>query len=227
VRHRTVRGCRSAYHQCIGRLLAGLACRDRSVSFNAQSPRTESPCGCGPFTDTEITMTQAKSRTAPIARDAISILTDDHKKVKKMFMDFEKLMKAGARDSEKGALVARICEELTIHTDIEEEIFYPAVRAAIDADDLMDEADVEHAGARQLIAQLEQMEPGDDHYDAKVTVLGENIDHHVKEEQDEMFPKARKAKLDLDALGTQMLALKRRMLERGGAVVVKKNARVA
>jgi hemerythrin-like domain-containing protein len=195
--------------------------------FNTQSPRTASLCSCRPFTDTEITMTQAKTKAAPITKDAISILTEDHKKVKKMFMEFEKLVKAEAKDSEKGALVARVCEELTIHADMEEEVFYPAVRAAIDADDLMDEADVEHAGARQLIAQLEQMEPGDDHYDAKVTLLGENIDHHVKEEQDEMFPKARKAKLDLEALGTQMLALKRRMLERGGAVVVRKNARVA
>lgn len=94
------------------------------------------------------------------------------------------------------------------HTQIAEEIFYPAFRMAIDDDDLMDEADVEHAGAKELIAQLVGMEPGDDHYDARVTVLGENIDHHVKEEQDEMFPKAKKAKLDLAALGAQMIKRK-------------------
>ena len=95
----------------------------------------------------------------------------------------------------------RACQELTIHAQIEEEIFYPAVRDGIEDDDLMDEAEVGHASAKDLIAQLEAMEPGNDLYDARFTVLGEYIDHHVKEEQDEMFPKAKKAKLDLKALG--------------------------
>jgi hypothetical protein len=113
------------------------------------------------------------------------------------------------------------------HEIPEEEIFYPAVRAAIDDADLMDEADVEHAGAKELIAQLVAMEPGDDHYDAKVTVLGENIDHHVKEEQGEMFPKAKKAKLDLAALGTKILARKKELHARSGSPVAKKNARAA
>lgn len=171
-------------------------------------------------------MTQ-KTQSAPVAKDAIAILIEDHKKVKKMFMDFDKLMKSGGNEAEKGALVEKICEELIVHTHLEEEIFYPAVRAAIDDDDLMDEADVEHAGAKDLIAQLEAMEPGDDHYDAKVTVLGENIDHHVKEEQDEMFPKAEKAKLDLAALGQKMLERKRELKARGGASAAKKKARAA
>lgn len=172
-------------------------------------------------------MTQTQSKSASGGKDAISILTEDHKKVKKMFGDFDKLMKSGNKEAEKGELVEKICEELSIHTQVEEEIFYPAVRAAIDDDDLMDEADVEHAGARDLIAQLEEMEPGDDHYDAKVTVLGENIDHHVKEEQDEMFPKAKKAKLDFDALGAQMLKRKQQLRANGGAPVTKKAASVA
>ena len=172
-------------------------------------------------------MTQAKTKLVPGAKDAISILTEDHKKVKTMFADFDKLMKSKDNDEERGALVEMICEELTVHTKIEEEIFYPAVRAAIDDDDLMDEADVEHAGARDLIAQLEEMEPGDDHYDAKVTVLGENVDHHVKEEQDEMFPKAKKAKLDLTALGAQMLERRHELQAGGGASAGKKNARAA
>lgn len=172
-------------------------------------------------------MTQAKAKRAPAAKDAVSILTEDHRKVKKMFTDFDKLMKSEGKEEEKGILVAKICEELNVHTQIEEEIFYPAVRAAIDDDDLMDEADVEHAGAKDLIAQLEDMEPGDDHYDAKVTVLGENVDHHVKEEQDEMFPKAKKAKLDLAALGAKMLARKQALQASGGASPAKKNARVA
>ena len=167
-------------------------------------------------------MTQAKTKSAPGAQDAISILTEDHKKVKAMFTDFEKLMNSGDKEEEKAALVATICEELTVHTQIEEEIFYPAVRAAIDDDDLMDEADVEHVGAKDLIAQLEQMEPGDDHYDAKVTVLGENVDHHVKEEQDEMFPKVKKADLDLAALGAQMLERRLELQARGRVSAAKK-----
>ncbi len=149
-------------------------------------------------------MKQVKKKS-PVTRnpDAIALLTEDHKKVKKLFSDFKKLKEDGGGD-EKSRLVNMICTELTIHAQIEEEIFYPAVREAIDEDDLMDEADEEHASAKSLIAQLESMEPEDDHYDAKVTVLGEYIDHHVKEEQDEMFPKVKKAKLDLQALGMEM-----------------------
>ena len=86
-------------------------------------------------------------------------------------------------------MVRKICNELTVHAQIEEEIFYPAVRKAIDDGDLMDEALVEHAGAKELISQLEAMDPEDELYDAKVTVLGEQIDHHVKEEEGEMFPR--------------------------------------
>ena len=172
-------------------------------------------------------MTKAKTQSAKAAKDAISILTEDHKNVKKMFMDFDKLMNSGDKQMEKAALVEKICEELIVHTEIEEEIFYPAVRAAIDDEDLMDEAEVEHAGARELIAQLQDMEPGDDLYDAKVTVLGENVDHHVKEEQDEMFPKAKKAKLDLAALGAEMMERKQELLASGGPAAGKKNARAA
>ena len=141
-------------------------------------------------------------------QDAIALLTADHKAVKALFKQFEALAGQDDADEEKAALVARICDEITIHAQVEEEIFYPAVREAIDDDDLMDEADVEHAGAKDLIAQLEGMSPGDDHYDAKVTVLGEQIDHHVEEEQDEMFAKARKADVDVEALGAQIAARK-------------------
>ena len=159
-----------------------------------------------------MTLAQAKRKSTPkIAQDAIAVLTEDHKKVKTMFKDFEKLKKGGDNNDEKAELVDRICKELTLHAQVEEEIFYPAVRAAIDDDDLMDEADVEHAEVKDLIAQLEAMQPVDDHYDAKVTVLGENVDHHVKEEQDEMFPKARKAKIDIAALGAQIMQRKKEL----------------
>ena len=137
-------------------------------------------------------------------QDAITLLTEDHKAVKKIFKEFEKLKQNDGSDEEKSELVIRACQELTIHAQIEEEIFYPAIRDGIEEDNLMDEAEVEHASAKDLIAQLEAMEPGNDLYDARFTVLGEYIDHHVKEEQDEMFPKAKKAKLDLKALGEDL-----------------------
>lgn len=157
-------------------------------------------------------MKQIKKKSNGSSRqvDAISLLMDDHKKVKKLFSEFKK-SKDHASDDEKLELVNEICNELTIHAQVEEEIFYPAVRNAIDDDDLMDEADEEHESAKSLIAQLESMEPADDHYDAKVTVLGEYIDHHVKEEHEEMFPKAKKAKLDLVELGNQILQRKQEL----------------
>jgi hemerythrin superfamily protein len=136
--------------------------------------------------------------------DAIALLTTDHKKVKKLFADFSKIGEGDAGNAAKAALVEQICMELSLHAQVEEEIFYPAVRAAIKNDDLMDEADVEHAEAKHLIAQLKAMKPTDDHYDAKVTVLGESIDHHIKEEEGEMFPKATKAKVDMAALGAAL-----------------------
>jgi hemerythrin-like domain-containing protein len=135
--------------------------------------------------------------------DAIALLTADHKKVKALFKDFEKLKEQEDAGDEKAALVERICMELMVHATVEEEIFYPAVRDAINDDDLVDEAEVEHASAKDLIAQLQSAEPGDEQYDARVTVLGEYVDHHVKEEEGEMFPKARK-KVDVAALGAEI-----------------------
>ena len=150
----------------------------------------------------------SKSTTTDNAQDAIVLLTDDHKTVQKLFKDYEKLTKNDADDDEKAALATQICMELTIHAQIEEEIFYPAVREAIEETDLLDEAEVEHAGAKDLIAQIGAMTPGEELYDAKVTVLGEYVNHHIKEEQDEMFPKVKKAKLDTAAIGAELLERK-------------------
>jgi hemerythrin superfamily protein len=144
--------------------------------------------------------------------DAIALLKDDHKRVKKLFKDFEKI-KDKAEATEKEALVTQICTELTIHTQIEEEIFYPAVRKAIDESDLLDEAEVEHASAKDLIKQLQGMSVSEPLYDAKVKVLGEYVDHHVQEEQDEMFKKAKKAKVDMEKLGKKMATRKRALLK--------------
>lgn len=136
--------------------------------------------------------------------DAIAMLKSDHAEVHAWFQEYETL--GDRANKSKFKLVAQICQALTIHARIEEEIFYPAVREAGKAteQDMIDEAVVEHASAKDLIAQLEEMDPEDDLYDAKVKVLGELIDHHVEEEEDEMFPKARKLKLDMLALGEEM-----------------------
>ena len=161
-------------------------------------------------------MATTSTKSAPKGRndetDAIALLTADHRTVKELFKQFEKLTKQDGVDEEKAELVLRICNELTVHAQIEEEIFYPAVREAIDDDDLMDEADIEHASAKDLIAQLEDLEPGDDHYDARVTVLGEYVDHHVKEEEGEMFSKARKADVDTAELGAELAERKQELM---------------
>jgi hemerythrin superfamily protein len=149
------------------------------------------------------------------SRDAITMLMEDHKKVKKLFSEFDNLKEKGG-DEEKRAVVEQICDELTIHAELEEEIFYPAVREATDDNDLMDEALVEHAGAKVLIAQLQDMDPEDDLYDAKVTVLGEQINHHVEEEEGEMFPKAKKSGVDAAGLGQLMLERKTVLLQEMG-----------
>ncbi len=142
------------------------------------------------------------------ANDAIGLLMQDHKEVKAMFKQFEDLTDRSKVGKKK--IAVQICGALTLHTQIEEDIFYPAVRAAIKDDDLMDEAIVEHASAKELIAQIQDMDPGDELYDAKVKVLSEQIDHHVEEEEAEMFPKVRKSKLDLDQLGAVMAEAKMR-----------------
>lgn len=152
--------------------------------------------------------------SSPRARSAaqpslIDLLEKDHKKVKKLFKDFEKLAKKGD-DAGKVEIAKQICQELTIHAQLEEEIFYPAAHEALH--DLIDEATVEHATAKDLIAQIEAMNGSEHLYDAKVKVLGEYIDHHVEEEEGEIFPKARKAKLDLEALGAKTKARKEELM---------------
>jgi len=144
-------------------------------------------------------------------QDAVELLTADHKRVARLFAEFDALKEEGS-DEEKSGIVARICQELTVHTALEEEIFYPAVRKAIGDDDLMDEALVEHAGAKDLIAQLQAADPDDELYDAKVTVLGEQIDHHVMEEEGSMFPQARGSGVDTASLGSEMLVRKAALL---------------
>ena len=151
---------------------------------------------------TNTASTGAKSKEQSL--DALALLKADHDFVEDLFDKFGK----ARTDKQKDTLAEQICSELTIHAQIEEEIFYPAVREAIDEEDLLDEAEIEHASAKDLITQIKSSQAGDDKFDAKVAVLGEYIRHHVKEEQSEMFPKVRKTDLDLKELGSAMAARK-------------------
>ncbi|KQW65010.1 hemerythrin domain-containing protein [Variovorax sp. Root411] len=152
--------------------------------------------------------------------DACSLLDTDHRNVKKLFKQYEELTQSRAASAEdkKRELAKEICMELTVHAQIEEEIFYPALREAIKETDLLDEAEVEHASAKDLIAQIQEATVFDDKFDAKVIVLGEYIDHHVKEERNEIFVKARAARgLDLMAMREQLAARKEELTEEFGA----------
>ena len=144
--------------------------------------------------------------------DAIALLKADHRKVEDLFEKFK-----GAKGSRiKRELVKQICTELTVHTIIEEEIFYPACRGKM-PDDMLDEAFVEHDGAKVMIAELEAGAPDEEFYDAKVKVLSEEIEHHVKEEEqpsDGIFAKARAAKLDLGEIGVRLSARKQELTAR-------------
>jgi hemerythrin superfamily protein len=172
-------------------------------------------------------MATRPTSSAKLAADATLLLEADHKAVKRLFRRYDRTKDAMSR-AEKIELVSTICRELSVHAQVEEEILYPAVRRAIDDADLMDEAVVEHASAKQLIAELEAMRPNDPLFDAKVKVLGEYVDHHVKEEEEEMFRKARsrKAGLDLAALGARIAARKAALAE-GGSMAPQPGARVA
>src|ERR1700741_770659 len=147
--------------------------------------------------------------------DAVGLLKADHRKVEDLFARFEAAKEIGM----KQRLAKQICSELTVHAIIEEEIFYPACKGKID-DDLVNEAYVEHDGAKVLIAELEAGSPKEEFYDAKVKVLSEQIEHHVHEEEmrsEGIFSQARAAGLDMDDLGARMLARKQELMAQFGA----------
>lgn len=161
---------------------------------------------------TTLTKRPATAKLHAAAKDAIALLKADHGTVSNLFADYEKTQSS----NKKKALVAEICSELSVHAQIEEEIFYPAVKAALKDKLLVPEARVEHASLKDLIAQIEGVEPDGELYDAKVKVLSEYVKHHVKEEQNEMFPKAKAASLDLVELGARMAARKADLLAARG-----------
>jgi hemerythrin superfamily protein len=179
-----------------------MAARKKSASSKKPSSTTKSASKKSASSKKKST----GKRSAPT--DAIALLRADHKTVKDLFEQFEKTRK----DERKEALAEQICKELSVHAQIEEEIFYPATREVIREEDLVDEATVEHQSAKDLIAQIREGSASDDLWEAKVKVLGEYIDHHVKEEQNEMFPMVKKTKLDLKALGEQLMARKMELM---------------
>lgn len=158
-------------------------------------------------------MATAATKTGKPARaqDATALLRADHKKVDALFKEFEKSRSA----AKKAALAQQICQELTVHTQIEEEIFYPAVAQALRDKKLVPEATIEHQSIKDLIAQVRGGSPEDALYDAKVKVMSEWVKHHVKEEHTEMFPKAKKTRLDLKALGAEMAERKAELMAEG------------
>jgi hemerythrin superfamily protein len=145
-----------------------------------------------------------RTAKAPAAQDATALLKADHRRVADLFEQYEKTRST----AKKKTLVASICMELGIHAKVEEEIFYPAVKAALKDKELVPEATVEHATLKDLIAQVEGKEPDGEMFDAKITVMSEYVKHHVKEEETEMFVKARKTRLDMKDLGAQLAARK-------------------
>lgn len=152
-----------------------------------------------------------KKQKAPKSRksqEATALLRADHKAVNDLFEQYEHTRSTG----KKKEIVAQICTELTVHAQIEEDIFYPSVKQALKDKELIPEAIVEHAALKDLIAQIEGVEPDGEMFDAKVKVLSEYVKHHVKEEQNEIFPLVKKSELDLVALGKELSQRKEELL---------------
>ncbi|MCA1653930.1 MAG: hemerythrin domain-containing protein [Sphingomicrobium sp.] len=144
------------------------------------------------------------------AQDAVTLLKEDHRRVEELFADYEK----AKGDGRKQKLALQICKELIVHSKIEEEIFYPACEGKVEEDDLK-EAYVEHDGAKVLIAEIEKGQPSDEYYDAKVKVLSEQIEHHIKEEEQRLlgiFSQAKRHGVDMDALGVQLAQRKAELM---------------
>lgn len=161
-----------------------------------------------PKTGSRVARQSTREQARPA--DAIKLLKQDHKQVNDLFKEFEKT----DQDGRKQEIADMVCKALTVHAQIEEEIFYPAAYAALDDDDMLDEAEIEHASAKALIAQIQASKAGEPLFDARMTVLGEYIRHHVAEEEGEMFSECRSSKMDLKALGAQMATRKAELMAR-------------
>ncbi len=154
---------------------------------------------------------KTKYSDASSFKDAIAALKSDHRAVEKAFKEYEKIPEG--EHARKKKLADHICDELLVHMTVEEEIFYPDIKENVqDAEDIVNEGIVEHAGAKMLIKQIQGMKGDEELFDTKVKVLSEQIEHHVKEEEEEMFPKVEKSKLNIKDLGTQ-IAMRKKQLE--------------
>ena len=152
-----------------------------------------------------------RSRGLPLA---LELLTSDHRKVEDLFAQFEEMKEQ--EDDSRVAIAQKICAELTIHAQVEEDLFYPWLRENLDETDMVAEAEVEHSTAKQLIAEIQPVGEADEAYDAKVKVLSEYIKHHVKEEEEEIFPEVASEEEELDELGQEMAARKGELMEEMG-----------
>jgi len=150
-----------------------------------------------------------KTKTQDASPNAFELLEQDHREVEEWFDEYDELNKD---DNRKGPLAAKICLALKVHAQIEEEIFYPQAREATKDKDLVDEAVVEHATVKNLIGEIEAMEVGEELYDAKMRVLGEMVKHHIKEEEEELFPELEAAKMDLDTVGKEIAERKEELM---------------
>ena len=155
---------------------------------------------------------KGRKRAGSRQPQAIAMLMDDHRKVKKLFKDFEKTEDHGEQEQ----LATEICNELSVHADLEEQVFYPAARDALEESDVIDEAEVEHHVARDLIEKIRGSRPQDAEYCAMVTVLGEYVNHHIQEEEKELLPQVKKSDLDLDSLAEDMQQRKHELREQMG-----------
>lgn len=169
------------------------------------------PTKAKPKAGARATRKSVRSEASPA--DAIKLLKDDHKQVKGWFQEFDK----ADDDIRKQQLADMICLALSVHSQIEEEIFYPAAYEALEDDDLLDEAEIEHASAKVLVSDIMASKVGEPLFDARVTVLGEYVAHHVEEEENELFAECRSSDMDLKALGEQMAARKGELMAGNGA----------
>ena len=152
---------------------------------------------------------ETTSAAATPSRDALELLEEDHRKVEEMFDEFDELE---GDDKRRGQLAKQICRELTVHAQIEEEIFYPRARGATKDDELIDEALVEHESVKHLIEEIEDMEPGEDLFDARIRVLEEMVKRHIQEEEEELFPELASAGMDVEAVGQELTKRKQELM---------------
>lgn len=153
---------------------------------------------------------RAQKESSGAGKNAFEVLEQDHREVEEWLDEYDELDDKDKR--RKADLSKKICQALTTHAQIEEEIFYPRAREATGDDDLIDEAVVEHATVKTLIGEIEEMEPGEELYDAKIRVLGEMVKRHIREEEEELFPELQSTKMDLDAVGKELAERKQELM---------------